>query len=114
MNGIGHGILASIEALPEQVLVGWRTAQAVRFPFRGKPSDVIISGMGGSALGADVIRSAYADRLSVPFSIVNGYSLPAWVGRDSLVILSSYSGTTEETLACAAEALKKKTRIAVL
>ncbi|MEI7512263.1 MAG: SIS domain-containing protein [Candidatus Uhrbacteria bacterium] len=114
MTGTGHGILASIEALPQQVLIGWRTASAVRFPSRKKPSEVIISGMGGSALGADVIRSAYADRLSVPFTIVNGYQLPAWVGPQSLVILSSYSGTTEETLSTAKDAIKRKARIAVL
>ena len=114
MQGTGHGILASIEALPEQVLVGWRTASAVRFPSRKKPSEVILSGMGGSALGADVMRSAFADKLSVPFTIVNGYQLPAWVGPDSLVILSSYSGTTEETLATAKQAIKCKARIAVL
>jgi glucose/mannose-6-phosphate isomerase len=114
MERIGHGILASIEALPEQILAGWRTANAVRFPSGKKPADVVVSGMGGSGLGADVIRSAFADRLSVPFSIVNGYSLPAWVSRDSLVILSSYSGTTEETLATAREALKKKARIGVI
>jgi len=114
MQGTGHGILASIEALPEQVLVGWRTATAVRFPSRKKPSEVIVTGMGGSALGADLIRTAFADRLSVPFSIVNGYTLPAWIGRDSLVILSSYSGTTEETLSCAKQAIKQHARVAVL
>ncbi|HVM91061.1 MAG TPA: SIS domain-containing protein [Verrucomicrobiae bacterium] len=114
MERIGHGILASIEALPEQILAGWRTAKAVRFPSRKTPSEVIISGMGGSGLGADVIRSAFADRLRVPFTVVNGYHLPSWTSRNSLVVLSSYSGTTEETLSTAAEALKKKARVAAI
>jgi glucose/mannose-6-phosphate isomerase len=114
MSGTGHGILASIEALPEQVVVGWRSASQIRFTTKKKPSEVIVTGMGGSALGADLIRSAFADRLRVPFSIVNGYQLPNWVGRSSLVVLSSYSGTTEETLSCAKQALQKRARIAVL
>lgn len=104
-----RSILASIEALPNQVREGWRVASAARFPFRYfKATRVVVSGMGGSALGAHVMQSLYGDRLSVPLDIVSGYALPGHVGPDTLVILSSYSGTTEETLACAAEAHKRK------
>ncbi len=63
--------------------------------------------MGGSTLGSDVIRSSCFGTLKVPFTIVNGYHLPAYVDKSTLVILSSYSGTTEEVLSAAAEARKR-------
>ncbi len=105
----GRGILASIEALPEQIREGWRAAHAARFPSAfSKATNVVVSGMGGSALGAHLIKSLYGDELSVPFETVSDYRLPGHVGKNSLIILSSYSGTTEETIATAKEALKRK------
>jgi glucose/mannose-6-phosphate isomerase len=70
--------------------------------------NVVFSGMGGSALGAQLINSLYKDRLSLPFIINNDYTLPNFANTDTLVILSSYSGTTEETLASAKEAISRK------
>jgi glucose/mannose-6-phosphate isomerase len=67
--------------------------------------------MGGSALPADVIKNVFHGSLAVPFSFVNGYSLPSSVGKKSLVVLSSYSGTTEEVLSCAKDAVAKKAKI---
>ncbi len=63
--------------------------------------------MGGSTLGSDVIRSVFSGLLRTPFTIINGYHIPAQVDRRTLVILSSYSGTTEEVLSAAAEAKKR-------
>lgn len=76
--------------------------------------NVVFSGMGGSALGAQVVLSLYKDNLSVPFYINNDYSLPNFANEDTLVILSSYSGTTEETLASANEALNRKCKIVAI
>jgi glucose/mannose-6-phosphate isomerase len=67
--------------------------------------------MGGSTLGSDLVRTVFASSLKIPFSIVNGYSLPACVDRHTLLILSSYSGSTEETLAAGREGLKRHARI---
>lgn len=72
---------------------------------------IVLCGMGGSAIGGDLLRSYAADELSVPFFINRSYSLPAFVGPKTLVIVSSYSGNTEETLACYREAIKRKARI---
>jgi glucose/mannose-6-phosphate isomerase len=76
--------------------------------------NIVFSGMGGSALGAQVVNHLYKNELSVPFYINNDYSLPGFVNQDSLIILSSYSGTTEETLASAKEALAKNCKITAI
>lgn len=71
-----------------------------------KVKNIVFSGMGGSALGAQVVYFLYKDLLPIPFYINNDYTLPAFADSNTLVILSSYSGTTEETLSCANEATR--------
>ena len=68
---------------------------------------MIVCGMGGSAIGADLAAAALGDRLTRPLVTVRGYGLPSWATPEWTVLCSSYSGNTEETLACfeAAEAL---------
>lgn len=61
---------------------------------------IIVAGMGGSALAADMAKTLLADNLSVPFEVIKDYSLPAYATKNTLVILSSHSGNTEETIAC--------------
>jgi len=60
---------------------------------------LLVCGMGGSAIGADLAAAALGDRLSGPLLANRGYSLPSWVTRDWAVLCSSYSGHTEETVA---------------
>jgi glucose/mannose-6-phosphate isomerase len=62
--------------------------------------NIVLAGMGGSALAAEFLRSWLGNRLKVPFVIVRDYELPAFVGPKTLLFISSYSGNTEETLAC--------------
>ena len=61
---------------------------------------LLVCGMGGSAIGADLAAAALAERLTRPLLTVRGYRLPAWAGADWTVLCSSYSGGTEETLSC--------------
>lgn len=70
-------------------------------------SGLMVCGVGGSGIGGDLAVAALGDRLSLPLSTVRGYGLPTWTPPDRTVLCSSYSGDTEETLACweAAEAL---------
>ena len=67
----------------------------------------MVCGMGGSAIGGDLAAAALGDRLTRPLVAVRGYELPSWATPEWTVLCSSYSGETEETLACfaAAEAL---------
>lgn len=105
-------VIDSLRQLPEQARRGFRDARRIRFPrsYRGI-SQIVVSGMGGSTLGSDVIRSVYGPSLKLPLSIVNGYQLPGSVNRSTLVVLSSYSGTTEEVLAAAKEAVHRGAKI---
>src|SRR5919204_2253378 len=64
------------------------------------PGGLAICGMGGSAIGADLAAAAIGSRARHPISTVRGYELPPWIGGDSAVLCSSYSGNTEETLSC--------------
>lgn len=70
--------------------------------------------MGGSGIGADVVRAALLDRLPVPLLVARTYSLPAFVGPDTLFVASSFSGDTEETLAATAEAHARGARIVAI
>jgi glucose/mannose-6-phosphate isomerase len=76
--------------------------------------NVVVAGMGGSVLAALLLRAWQADRLTVPFEIVRSYSLPAYVGHDTLVIVSSCSGNTEETLSCLDQAKVQGAQITIL
>jgi glucose/mannose-6-phosphate isomerase len=75
---------------------------------------VLVCGMGGSAIGGDLAAAALGDRLRRPLAVVRGYRLPSWAGSDWTVLCSSYSGNTEETLACfeAAEELGARRLVA--
>jgi len=64
------------------------------------PGGLVVAGMGGSSIGGRLARAAIGGRARRPLTVVGGYSLPGWVGPDTLVLCASYSGSTEETLAC--------------
>lgn len=73
--------------------------------------NIVLTGMGGSAIGGDVLRTLLNDELKIPFYVNRNYNLPNWVNQDSLVICSSYSGNTEESLSACNDALSKKAQI---
>ena len=74
---------------------------------------IVIAGMGGSALAALIIKNWLEPELGIPIEIVRNYNLPAFVDSSALVICSSYSGNTEETLTCFDEAHKRGAQLAV-
>ena len=93
-----QGMHTAIAGLPSQAREAWEAAQAWPLPegFR-TPRRVVALGMGGSAIGADVLASLSAHWRGVPMQVVRGYTAPP-VDDDTLVIASSFSGNTEETL----------------
>lgn len=108
-------MLGSLQALSRQVAQIWHEAVGLEFPADYKRADeVVVLGVGGSAIGADVVRSVFASELKVPVQIVNGYNPPAFVDNKTLVIASSYSGNTEEVESAAKQALAKKARVVVI
>ena len=103
-------VLGSIEQFGDQCKEAWDDAGKIIFPDKyHQVTSIVFSGMGGSALGAYVMRSLFFDEIKMPFEIFNGYRLPPYANEKTLAILGSYSGTTEETLSCAQEAVEKKT-----
>lgn len=76
--------------------------------------NIVMVGMGGSAIGADIVRSLLAAKLQIPFTICRNYVLPEFVDDETLVIASSYSGNTEETLAAVDDALGRKALMVAL
>ena len=63
-------------------------------------SNIIICGMGGSAIGGDFVLNILKDEAGIPIFVNRGYEIPNWVNKSTLVVLCSYSGNTEETISC--------------
>jgi glucose/mannose-6-phosphate isomerase len=80
----------------------WRAGSAGIEPIEA--SGLIVCGMGGSAIGGDLAVAALGSRLGKPLDVVRGYGVPAWTPPDRAILCSSYSGNTEETIACYAAA----------
>jgi len=94
-----NDMMGAISRFPEQCRDAWKTAQDFSLPDDLRNAQqVAIVGMGGSAIGGDLMAALLRGRLSVPVKIVRDYTLPKWVNGDTLVFASSYSGNTEETL----------------
>ncbi len=107
-------MVGSVESLAQQIEHAWKDTRALKFTPKAEIRSVVVAGMGGSALGADVIRHVFKDQLAVPLEIARDYTLPAYVNEHTLVILASYSGTTEETLACAKQAQEAGAQLMVI
>lgn len=73
--------------------------------------NIILTGLGGSAIAGDLLRCYLAEELKVPFIVNRHYVLPEFVGPKTLVIVSSYSGNTEETIAAHIDATKRKAKV---
>ncbi len=102
-----------IAALPAHCAAAWHAARAaLQLPAAyQQPAQVVVLGMGGSAIGADLVRGLYLDRLPAPLQVVRSYEPPAYVGPQTLVIACSHSGNTAETLAAFAGAERRGAKL---
>jgi glucose/mannose-6-phosphate isomerase len=107
-------MLRAILGLPEQVDDAKRIALGVAFAGLSERrfSSLVVTGMGGSAIGGDLLRAGYEAELLLPVSVVRDYHLPGYVDRHALVFVASNSGNTEETLACYADARRRGASVA--
>lgn len=105
-----EGMLELVAGLADRVADGWRLSRELELPW-GTPRSVALLGMGGSAISGDLVKAIWSDRISVPFEVLRGYELPAWVGPETLVIASSKSGDTEETLRLLETALARRSPV---
>jgi glucose/mannose-6-phosphate isomerase len=109
-------MLAHINGLPEQLQSAWELSktqpfEGFKFP-KGSLQQVVVCGMGGSAIGADLVAAAVMDTCPVPVLVHRDYGLPGFAkGAGTLVICSSHSGNTEETLDAFETALRNGCRV---
>jgi glucose/mannose-6-phosphate isomerase len=97
------GMADAIAGMAEQLRQGERVGAAVGVDL-ALPGAVVIAAMGGSAMGGELLRALVAGECPVPITRVRGFRIPHWAGPGTLVMCVSYSGETEETLACARQA----------
>jgi len=101
-------MLKFISGLPEQCRDAYRIGSSCGVkPPPVKINNIIFAGMGGSGIGADLIKVYLQDELKVPVSICRNYILPDFTGKGTLLFCSSYSGNTEESLSCFEQGLKR-------
>lgn len=81
---------------------------------QSKIQKIVLAGMGGSALAGLLAQVWLKDELQHPFEVVRGYSLPQYIDQNTFVIVSSYSGNTEEVLSCLEQALSRQATVVVI
>lgn len=106
----------NIGMFPEQIRAGIKIGQAIDVTgiIDHRIKNIILAGMGGSAIGGDLIRSLIRNESKIPFEIHRNYGLPSYANNETLLICSSYSGTTEETISSYKEGVKRGCRIIVV
>ncbi len=109
------GVRDSLAQLHNQAEQAWNEVWQIDLPKNCHlVENVVVSGMGGSGLGARVVDSLVSSRVWVPLELFSDYFLPNYVNKNSLVIISSYSGNTEETISSFEYALKKKAQVFII
>jgi glucose/mannose-6-phosphate isomerase len=101
-----------VQAFPTQIKEALIIGQSYRFQTPEKKfNNIVLTGLGGSGIGGSIVQNYVSDSMAIPFVVNKDYFLPAFVNKDSLVIVSSYSGNTEETLAAMKQAIKAKATV---
>jgi len=93
---------------PNQVKIGWVLGADITYT---DIENVIVSGMGGSALPGDILKCYLRHELKIPLIVSKDYFLPKFAGKNSLVFVASYSGNTEETISSLKEAARKNCKV---
>ena len=113
-NNDPNGMLERVRALPDQIREAMDICKEMRLSkklMERKFGNIVLCGMGGSAITGDIVASLLSSVLPIPFSVIRNYHLPAYVGKDTLLILVSYSGNTEETISCMREGINRNAGI---
>jgi len=97
-----------IEDFPAQWQEAWEMGSKLAWDIPEQVENVVVAGMGGSAIGGDLLNALARDRWAIPVWVNRDYDLPAWVNNKTLFIAVSYSGNTEETLTALKKAKEKE------
>lgn len=107
-------VLVSVQSFPDQLLQAWHEVNEISLPADySNFLNVVLAGMGGSALGGRVVKWLTYSDVKVPFEVSTQINVPGYVGEQTLVIASSYSGNTEETIASLSAAQDKNAKVFV-
>lgn len=109
----GRGFRDLLQGFAGQVAEAGRLADGLALP-GPSPRAVLVTGMGGSAAAGDFLQAVCQAEAPFPVVVLRGYRVPSWVGPETLVIASSYSGDTEETVATFEEARTRGARALVV
>lgn len=104
------GMLRVLTSFPSQV----RSAIELYAAIERKPESIVIAGMGGSALGGQLVSDLVRDELAIPLIVHRDYCVPEFVDRTSLVVAVSYSGNTEETLSAFESAVERGAEVVAI
>lgn len=102
---------ALVEAFPQHLREALAIGRASQLKTGGTYTNIAISGLGGSGIGGKIVSQLVSEKVQVPIVCTNDYILPEFVNKNTLVIISSYSGDTEETVAAMAVAESKGAEI---
>lgn len=101
-----------IENFSEQIIEAISIAKKQNLRTKSEGiSNVVFIGMGGSGIGSRIVAQLVEQEIKVPISFIQNYKIPAWIDKNTLVIATSYSGNTEETLCALEMCLQKGSRI---
>jgi glucose/mannose-6-phosphate isomerase len=107
------GVLESTAMFADQCAQAWEESKKTIFPDTYKHvKNIVVCGMGGSRFTPKSVGACFRKKITVPYEMCEDYTVPGYVNDESLVILSSYSGTTEEVLLAGEDALKKGAKLA--
>ncbi len=104
--------VGSTELFPQQLEAAWQQIKDLQIPNDlGSIKTIVFCGMGASIYGALVVKALLGSKFPYPTEVVTDYHLPEYVDQNTLVVLTSYSGSTEEVLSCAQEAKDKNAKM---
>jgi len=101
-------MLGDLVKTPDYCRDAMKRAGQVSVPEGVSPKNIVVVGMGGSAIGGEILHDWLREMLSIPIEVCRDYTLPAYVNKDTLVFVNSYSGNTEETLTAFLTAIRRK------
>lgn len=107
-------MLRLLAEFPQQLPDAAGIGASIKFSLDKDYSKIVFSGLGGSAIGADLLRSYVSKECRIPIIVNRDYTLPAFVDEDTLLVVSSYSGNTEETLSAYEEGKKRNAKIVAI
>jgi len=104
-------MLDNVANFPEQIVQSKEIVDSAQLPSIFKIDNIVINGMGASAISGDILQALLRDRIDIPIFVTRQYDLPRWVHKNTLVLSQSYSGNTEETLSTFKHAYQKHCKI---